>query len=253
MRGVAHYNRRMTWIRAVKSLVKAVASSLNVEIRRRPTEPPEPNAFGVQSRLIKRKDPVIFDVGAYDGEISRIYRQLFPQATIHAFEPFPDSFAAMDRKFLGDKRHHRHQIALSDRAGNATLHSNIGAPTNSLLPTHALGEQYWGDLVKTTATIKVQTERLDAFCSQSRVPRIDLLKLDTQGAELAVLRGAGTLFDPRYISAVFTEILLVPVYEGQANFDEFVSLFYSRGYRLVDVTALIRINRELMQIDALFA
>jgi hypothetical protein len=116
-----------------------------------------------------------------------------------------------------------------------------------------LGEQYWGELVKTTATIKVRTERLDAFCSQSRVPRIDLLKLDTQGTELAVLRGAGTLFDPRYISAVFTEILLIPVYEGQANFDEFVSLFYSRGYRLVDVTALIRINRELMQIDALFA
>jgi FkbM family methyltransferase len=126
----------------VKSLVKALASSLGVEIRRRrPTEPPEPNAFEIQSRLIKRKNPVIFDVGACDGETSRVYRQLFPEATIHAFEPFPDSFAAMDRKFLGDKRHHRHQIALSNRAGSATLHSNIGAPTNSLLHTTDAGQR----------------------------------------------------------------------------------------------------------------
>ena len=52
--------------------------------------------FVQQQRLLEETPaPIIFDVGAHIGLVSRRYRRLMPGASIYAFEPFPDSFAKL--------------------------------------------------------------------------------------------------------------------------------------------------------------
>ena len=50
------------------------------------------DAFTLQGKLIKVREPIILDIGAHVGEVARIYRGMFPLASIHCFEPFPESF-----------------------------------------------------------------------------------------------------------------------------------------------------------------
>ena len=54
-----------------------------------------PDAFIEQRRLIDKEAITIFDVGAHFGSITARYRELFPEATVYAFEQFPDSFSKL--------------------------------------------------------------------------------------------------------------------------------------------------------------
>lgn len=59
------------------------------------------------------KQLIIFDVGAYAGDITRTYRDIFPGATIYCFEPFPDSFKKLSR-LANDKFVKCYQIAICE-------------------------------------------------------------------------------------------------------------------------------------------
>ena len=68
------------------------------------TPPGFRDSFTAQKALFDGSDcRVIFDVGAYVGKVTIIYRDLFPEATIYSFEPFPDSFRDLNR--LADDTH----------------------------------------------------------------------------------------------------------------------------------------------------
>ena len=60
----------------IKSRIKQLFNSFEYQIRGK-------NPFTVQSQLISAKDPIIFDIGAHVGSITKIYRSLFPRAFIH--------------------------------------------------------------------------------------------------------------------------------------------------------------------------
>ena len=77
------------------------------------------NPFTVQGQLISAKDPIIFDIGAHVGSITKIYRNIFPRAFINSFEPFPQSFQELLKNTEGDSRIFCHQKAASCKDGNA--------------------------------------------------------------------------------------------------------------------------------------
>jgi hypothetical protein len=60
------------------------------------------NPFEVQQELIGKTNPVIFDVGAHLGLVTKLYRELFPSALIHSFEPSPESFQKLKKYHLRD-------------------------------------------------------------------------------------------------------------------------------------------------------
>lgn len=203
--------------------------------------------------MFSRPDIVIFDVGCHYGETSEKFRQYFPSATIHAFEPTPASFEIIKRRFADDRLHHAHRLALSDQTGKAVFKVNQTDSTNSLLATEENVHEEWKALVQTERTVEVETRTLDEFCEAQGITTIDILKLDVQGAEDRVLRGARRMLERRAIQVVFLELIVTPAYVGQADPGRIITLLQEAGLGMVDIYDVSRKGLVLLQFDVLFA
>ena len=160
----------------------------------------EEDCFAYQQALTQPRAPVIFDVGAHIGQVASDYRRLFPEATIHAFEPFPASSAQLKERFRDDQRVFVHELAVSDSCAILNFNSNAVSATNSLLNTDSRANENWGaGTVVTDRKVQVMSTTIDSFCDQYKIEAIDILKLDIQGAELAALRGAANMLSRRAI------------------------------------------------------
>jgi FkbM family methyltransferase len=230
------------------TVLRALGRALGLGSKRRDTE-----AFAAQRRLVRNERAVILDVGAHLGETAQRYRALFPHATIHCFEPFPASFAALSRTLAPDTRVQAHAVALGAAAGHGTLNVNRSSATNSLLRSDERAASYWGrDLLDTAATIEVPVTTLDLFCAERSIPRLDVLKLDVQGAEFEVLGGAAGLLRAQAIDVVYMEMIVAPTYVGQRDMHDYLGLFRSYGYVLFDFFNPVRKHGRLLQTDNLF-
>jgi FkbM family methyltransferase len=229
-------------MKLLRSLGRALRSN-----RHRP-----PDAFATQRRLVQAAAPLIVDVGAHLGETAKRYRSLFPAATIHCFEPFPPSFAALRGATAADGRIRTHALALGDSIGSASLHSNRSSATNSLLASDTRGSDYWGgEVLSTKATLEIAVTTLDRFCAEASLDHIDILKLDVQGAEYAALSGAHDLLSRQAIDVVYMEMITAPTYVGQRELHDYLALFRSCGYVLFDFYNPVRKNGRLLQTDNL--
>jgi FkbM family methyltransferase len=239
--------------RIIKSIVRRVFSRFGYEIQ--PISHAPSDAFLEQRRLLAGNDePVIFDVGAHRGESVLQYKTLFPAATVYCFEPFPQSFAALQGAIAGLASVQPFNVALSDRAGHAEFNSNKYTATNSLLTTASEVESAWpGGIVDTKERIRVATTSLDDFCRDHSVSAIDLLKLDVQGAEPLVLKGGEQLLRQGKVRMIFTEILTLPTYNGQADLHEFLRMMRDYGFEVFNFFNLsTTTSGQLRQLDAIF-
>jgi hypothetical protein len=110
------------------------------------------------------------------------------------------------------------------------------------------------------ATRQVETVRLDDALAGVLDGPVDFLKLDVQGAECDVLRGAERTVDG--VLAVHTEVEFHPIYRGQPRFGEVAAFMEERGFDLFDLTRLARYQyqgadpshpgRRLIWADAVF-
>lgn len=213
---------------------------------------PRDEAFAVQRRLVGSTAGTILDVGAHVGETARRYRALFPSAQIHCFEPFPQSFVALRTALAGDSGVQVHSVALGSSPGNAVLHVNRSSATNSLLASDTRAASYWGSgLLDTDTTVEVSVTTIDRFCAERSLDHVDILKLDVQGGEYDVLKGASALLAAQRIDLVYMEMITAPTYVGQHDLHDYLGLFRSHGYALFDFYNPVRKNGRLLQTDNL--
>lgn len=239
----------------VKKLVRQVINKLGFQIARIPQVSASNDAYLVMQHLCQRiPEPIIFDVGAHQGLVSLLLSRLLPNARIFAFEPFPESFAKLQANTRDNPQIHCFNYGLSDVEGDLKFHSNPSSETNSLYSTDEAGPTTWGGgLLETTSVIDAQFKTLDEVIRELNLPRIDLLKLDVQGAEHLVLKGAEESCAGGLIQLVYSEIITQPTYKGQLRFDEALAAFYDRGFDLYHFFELSRNdNGYLRQLDALF-
>lgn len=200
----------------------------------------------------EEKKLVIFDVGAYIGDITAIYTKTFPCATVYCFEPFADSFQKLNR--LARKKYIRpYQIAFSDRNGKVILQVNTDRSCNSIFPRPSSGAKYYSKSSRNIGRIEVETQTLDTFCDTENITDIDILKLDVEGSELKALRGASERLTDKRIKLIYTEVMFTPHYEGGCLFCD-VSGFLSRyDYTLFNLYNLKRArNGQLRWGNAIF-
>jgi hypothetical protein len=108
--------------------------------------------------------------------------------------------------------------------------------TNSLFPiTREVDSWVSSELVRNLAIFKVPCTTIDSFCRQNAIGEVEILKMDVQGGELLALEGAVEKLSSRAISLVYAEVLMVPLYEGQAFFHEVYSFLAKYGYSLFDL------------------
>jgi FkbM family methyltransferase len=155
------------------------------------------------------REVVVFDVGAHEGDYARAVAKINPTAQVFCFEPHPDTFAVLKNNVDND-RIKSFQIALGDKSAEMMLFDydeNDGSQHASL----------YRDVIeaihKSKATAHSVTQfRLDDFADRLGLERIDLLKIDTEGHEFAVLQGASRFIEEgriKYIQFEFNEMNLV--------------------------------------------
>jgi FkbM family methyltransferase len=143
----------------------------------------------------------VVDVGANVGEWSRPLLDLaesrgrLDELDLHAFEPCAETFRQLTES-IGNSSASLQQVALSDHAGEVTLHISPGR--SYLNSFHAMPGRH-------TAEEAVTTTTLDAYAQRTHLSRIDLLKIDAEGHDLAVLKGASDLLRDRRIGTVLFE------------------------------------------------
>jgi FkbM family methyltransferase len=178
---------------------------------------------------------VVVDVGAYDGGVASEYLDLFPQAVCHALEPHPPSFRTLSERLGGHPRARLHGLALGEAPGRRPLHSFPSSATNSLLaPVADVSAVVGPGHMDSFERIQVDVTTLDLFAEREGLAHIDIVKLDVQGAEELVLRGAERLLRERAIGLLVTEVDFVEVYREQAFYHDVAALLQGSGYQLHD-------------------
>lgn len=167
----------------------------------------------------------VIDGGAYLGGAAARMAAVFPQATIHAFEPQAETFQALERSLGLNPRVRLYPAALSDHTGQATLHVNSKAYTTSLLPTTDVA------VMGPVDTQDVTILTLDAWAADHGDIRPQFLKLDLQGHELAALRGAERMIGDS-VGAILTEVNLRRRYQGSCLLHEIAAYLDGFAFRL---------------------
>ena len=205
---------------SAKRAVRSFLARANLDVRR-----PHDAPFGVSWRadiahyLQGRALNVAFDVGAHRGETTLKLLDAFPGAQIHSFEPLPENFAAL-RQMTASTAAHAINAAVSDSSGvleiargEATYQSGVDAG----------GER-----------IEVRSLTVDEYADAQGIERLGLLKVDTEGHEEAVLRGAHRRLEAGAIEFVVCECEFAPrPDEPHAHFATLHALLEPLGYRVV--------------------
>lgn len=191
------------------------------------------NPFADMKYLLRTEvTSTIVDGGAYVGPAAIEFQRAFPKAKVLAFEPSKDTWL----KLHNNTRYSPLIVpickALSDDTGSHAFHIMGYEPTHSLLSRPASGTQYFPNHAGAQSQTVVDCVRLDDYCCEHEIDRVNILKLDVQGAELKVLEGARNLLNAGKIDAVFIESTFVPVYEGGALFSEVHAILNAAGFSL---------------------
>ena len=139
------------------------------------------------------------DAGSNKGDFALIAaRVMGDRGRVLAFEPFPGNarWIRASVELNGYRSVSLHELALLDVDGPATLYLRDWSGWHSLIPRKRGPQE----------SVGVETRRLDSVLAESGDPHVDVMKIDVEGVELEVLRGAErTLADSR-LFAVFVEI-----------------------------------------------
>lgn len=219
-------HHRTTWARALKSLAEGYLRAWHNEDFHRTRHNGE--AFVIEAVRAEPGPHVVFDVGAHRGRWSELARTILPGAEIHAFEIAPQTFAHLQAALGSKDGVVLNAIGLSDAEGDATLTFIPDLDTTSTLHepmvAYARGS--------TSVPVHVALTTGDRYLEARGLKRVDLLKIDTEGHDLAVLRGFARTLAVQPIPVIQFEhgYLAIPARVLLADFHAFLEpLGYTLG------------------------
>ncbi|MET8326494.1 FkbM family methyltransferase [Streptomyces sp. NPDC005181] len=200
--------------------VRTVAQRFGIDIARYPA------SWGGHQlvQLLKRYEiDLVLDVGAHAGGYGTMLRRSGYDGRIVSFEPLSAARAELNRTAAGDPLWTVLPYALGDRSCTTTMNvaGNSGASSSVLpmLPSHRAAAPH----ASYTGTETVEVRRLDELWPQiTTAGEHVFLKLDVQGYEAHVLRGAGAC--AHACRGLQTETSFVPLYEGGLLFNQALDL-----------------------------
>ncbi|MEO0968824.1 MAG: FkbM family methyltransferase [Cyanobacteria bacterium J06639_18] len=142
--------------------------------------------------------------------------------------------------------------AMGSQATTLDFHLNRNDQTSSLLRANCTGDwESYAEELQEVKIIQVPVTTLEFFMKENSIVEVDLLKIDTQGFDFEVIKGAGESI--KCIKRILLEVQITPLYEGSGTKDEIVDYLTKFGFRLVHSTSqtdemeenleFIRVNR----------
>ena len=191
---------------------------------------------------------VIYDIGANVGTWTLLANAVMPHATIHAFEPLSDHCNRFASNTRAVSNVTLHRVALGAEEKAARLHVMDFSDASSVLPLAEIGQSTFGTREIDQRTVQVRA--LDRYRREHQLPFPDLMKLDVQGYEAEVLRGAVECVAKA--TAIITEVSFAAFYRDQPLFADIVRMLDDHGFRLHALSAHTPLGQPLCQTDALF-
>ena len=191
----------------------------------------------VKKTIPEENVKTIFDVGARDLEESIFFASKYPNSIVHSFECNPATIPLCIEKQKTIPNIHLHTKAINNYNGNCKFY-----PTNpsKTITTWNDGNPGASSLFKANNTypnehyvqdeIDVQCMRLDSVIVSNTLPRVDILWMDLQGAELLALESLGVFL--KDVLFICTEVEMSPIYENQCLFRD-VDAFLERDFERV--------------------
>jgi FkbM family methyltransferase len=173
---------------------------------------------------------IFFDVGANDGATAEAALSHFVDARIFSFEPHPLTFRKLCAN-ISRPRFKAFNIALGDEKREAELFSYDNDKLNSLVPDARYAVRFG----KKGDQIKINMSTIDDFCADHCIATIDVLKVDTEGFDLSVMKGAAEKLAKREVRFIYTEFNDVFEQAGRSGGALFpiCALLYPFGFRFV--------------------
>lgn len=147
----------------------------------------------IASLFIKNKNPIIFDVGANDGNYTKEILNLFHESIIYAFEPDEE------RKIFNfdNEKVKAYSLAISSNRNASVLYKPDDHTHNSFHIRPHFNKE-------TLKSVQCKCETIDLFIEDNNIEKIDYLKIDTEGNEIAVFQGAQkSLLEGKIIAGQF--------------------------------------------------
>jgi FkbM family methyltransferase len=170
---------------------------------------------------------VVFDVGAHHGQSVDACLRWFPAARIYCFEPVAQTYGVLARRVAAIARVRPVQLALGAAAGEACIRLE-GTSDMYRIDRDPRSET-------AGATERVTVDTVDQFAGREGINRIGLLKVDTEGHDLAVLEGAGRMLRREAIDLIQVEAGWHPGNRRHVPVEAFKAHLEARGYRLFGI------------------
>ncbi len=190
------------------------------------------DAFQIMTWVIDPSEPVtIVDAGAHEGVVAAQMLEHFPRATVHAFEPIRETFETLCRRAETTPGLRPVHAALGDAPGTAEMFVNKHSMTTSMLKASAQGRAYYGEWLDCVRKEPVDVVRLDDWAERERIGPVHAMKIDVQGFEGPMLRGATRLLRESVV-AVYSEAQLIPEYDGASTYSDIDLILREHGFGL---------------------
>lgn len=185
------------------------------------------------------KQSVFFDIGANVGFYSLSVAHHFKDIEIHAFEPVPDTLLDFKKNISRNKLENKiilNELAVSDKNGSVYMTSDHHS------------SNYITEAESPQCTLEVECITVDTYVEKHSIKKIDIIKIDVEGKELSVLKGA------KHALKTFKPILLIELIEKDSlfldrkcdNYNEVIAFLIELGYKyyiIDDMNQLIHQNK----------
>jgi FkbM family methyltransferase len=230
---------------------RKLALKAGVEINR--YNPAQSQHARMFTLLTHHRIDTVLDVGANNGGYARFLREVGYRGAILSFEPLADAHRILTASAQDDEHWYvAPRMALGSEDGEIEINVAGNSTSSSVLAMHEQHVRAAPDSAF-VGSEHVPMRRLDSVNHQSIDDGSSLfLKIDTQGYEMHVLKGAESLL-PR-LQGIQLELSLVPLYEGQVLFRKMVDWMYDRDFILWNVIPgfMDQASGRMLQMDGMF-
>ncbi|MET0325231.1 MAG: FkbM family methyltransferase [Ilumatobacteraceae bacterium] len=185
----------------------------------------------------------VLDVGAHRGEFAQTLRDVGYDGAIASFEPVPVSYQALEERAARDDQWRTFAYALGATDDTGRINVMEGTTYSSFRSPRSEGvEDYvaWGNVVQGTAEIEVRRlETVFEEVTAGIAEPVVFLKMDTQGWDLEVFRGARSCLER--IPLLQSEMSVRPIYDRMPDFREALTAYEEHGYA---ISALYPVGRD---------
>lgn len=210
------------------------------------------NLPGILAKHLERgKAVTLIDIGAHQGLFSEAIDSYCGVTNGVLIEANPFRSEELVNQFCHPKWH-VFDCAVVAEPGPVVFHiqENFDA-TSSIFPIIRECDEIADLPLGKTISYEVQGKALDEISKKADLGKIDLIKVDVQGAEHLVITGGRNTFERTRM--VWTEMSFKSLYKGSSTFSDVYEMMISIGFSLCEITPGFRgSNGELVQCDALF-